>query len=73
MTRLKALLARRGSRPARAEIAELESRYRLAAREMDYGILLDLLRVSRYAEYGEMKALQFAYGLGYLDGKDDAR
>lgn len=79
LKRLKALLLGWKHQPTRTDIDRLTAQYseqtadmpqekvlRLLGREK----LLNLVHISRYADLGETRAIQFAFAFGYLAGKE---
>lgn len=71
LKRIKARFSGWERQPSKKEILELTDRYgNLAAGhpEIPGIMLLDLTRISRYADFGEMRAVKYAYALGFRDG-----
>ncbi len=76
--RIKAFLYRWRNQPNRKEISRLVKHYEEQTAKIKTGDalalmgednLLNLIRISRYADMGEMKVLEFAFSLGYEAGK----
>lgn len=81
LKRLKALLLGWKNQPTKSDIDRLTAQYSAQTAEMPQEKvlrllgnekLLNLVHISRYAELGETRAIQFAFAFGYKAGKGGA-